>query len=143
MPGKKKNDVSLEEEIEQLRELLRKASEKMSTDPKPEDWLAVLDSVSRAAPQLAHLLKMQRELENEALDPAELLREALAELEEEWPELHECKERMRGNGTSDGDQRTDERKAEPRGESSFEKAEATSEFAEKCGERQPGASQQI
>lgn len=98
MTGKKKNDISLEEEIEQLRDLLRKASEKMSTDPPPEQWLAVLDSVARAAPQLARLLKAQRELENEALDPAELLKEALAELEEEWPELHECKERLRGNG---------------------------------------------
>jgi hypothetical protein len=98
MPKKNVTDVSLEEEIAQLRELLRKASEKMNTDPQPAEWLAVLDSVARAAPQLAHLLKIQRELESEALDPAALLREALAELEEEWPELHECKEKLRNGG---------------------------------------------
>ena len=101
MPKKNVTDVSLEEEIAQLRELLRKASEKMNTDPQPAEWLAVLDSVARAAPQLAHLLKIQRELESEALDPSALLREALAELEEEWPELHECKEKLRSGGAGE------------------------------------------
>ena len=108
MARKKKTEVSLEEEIEQLRELLRKASEKMSTDPKPEEWLAVLDSVSKAAPQLARLLKVQRELESEDLDPVEVLREALAELEEEWPELHECKEKLRNGGESSVSRSPDE-----------------------------------
>jgi CRISPR/Cas system CSM-associated protein Csm2 small subunit len=115
MAKKKRTEVSLEEEIEQLRELLRKASEKMSADPKPEDWLAVLDSVAKAAPQLARLLKVQRELESEDLDPVEVLREALAELEEEWPELHECKEKLRGK-ESTSEKSTHAEFAEPRRE---------------------------
>jgi hypothetical protein len=61
---------------------------------------ALLDSVARAAPQLAHLLKAQRELANAELNPAAVLRLALAEQEEEWPELHECKEALRNGGTA-------------------------------------------
>ena len=39
------------------------------------------------APALARLLKARRDLNNLDLDPAALLRQALLELEEEWPEL--------------------------------------------------------
>jgi hypothetical protein len=88
----------LEEEIKQLRELLRKANETDPSNLPMDERLAILDAVGRAAPQLARLLKAQRELESEELDPGVLLRQALAELEEEWPELHECKERLRGKG---------------------------------------------
>jgi hypothetical protein len=100
MPDKNQTEEGLEKEIAQLRELLRQAGEKMGKNPKPEELLAVLDSVARAAPQLAHLLKAQRELANAELDPAAVLRQALAELEEEWPELHECKEALRNGGTA-------------------------------------------
>ena len=100
MPDKNQTDEGLEKEIAQLRELLRKAGEKVGGNPTSEELLAVLDSVGRAAPQLAHLLKAQHELANAELDPAAVLRQALAELEEEWPELHECKEALRNGGTA-------------------------------------------
>lgn len=98
MSDKNQTDEGLKKEIAQLRELLRKAGEKVGGNPTSEELLAVLDSVGRAAPQLAHLLKAQRELANAELDPAAVLRQALAELEEEWPELHECKEALRNGG---------------------------------------------
>lgn len=95
-----KKEEGLEDEIAQLRDLLGKAANKVGSDIELEDLLPVLDSVGRAAPQLARLLQVQRELEGEELDPAALLKRALAELEEEWPELKECKERLRGEGTT-------------------------------------------
>jgi hypothetical protein len=63
--------------------------------------LAMLDGVGRAAPQLARLMKAQRELESEKDDPMAVLRQALLELEEEWPELRECREKLRGALTPD------------------------------------------
>ena len=101
MPEKVQTEAGLETEIAQLRELLRKAGEKIGKDTQSEELLAVLDSVGRAAPQLAHLLKAQRELANAELDPAAVLRQALTELEEEWPELHECKEALRNGGIAE------------------------------------------
>jgi hypothetical protein len=41
------------------------------------------------------LIKAQRELEGGGDDPMAILRQALEELEEEWPELKECKEGLR------------------------------------------------
>ena len=43
--------------------------------------------MGRNAPALARLLKARRELINNEFDPAALLRQALLELQEEWPEL--------------------------------------------------------
>jgi hypothetical protein len=100
MPKKSTEERNLEQEIAQLRGLLKRISEKTGDDMQREELLQELDSVARAAPQLAALLKAQRDLANGELDPTEILREALAELEEEWPELHECKERLRGGGKS-------------------------------------------
>lgn len=94
------NEADLSEEIAQLRDLLRQASVKIGGETGADDLLRVLDSVGRAAPQLANLLKAQRELGKGGQDPAALLREALAELEAEWPELAECKEALRAGGSS-------------------------------------------
>ena len=105
MPNSTPNDGGLEEEISLLRELLEKAASKKDDSLELEERLAMLDSVGRAAPQLARLLKMQRELESAELDPAALLRQALAELEEEWPELRECKEAMRGGAAENGEEK--------------------------------------
>ena len=95
------NDGGLEEEISLLRELLEKAASTKDNSLELEERLSMLDSVGRAAPQLARLLKMQRELESAQLDPAALLRQALAELEEEWPELRECKDAIRSSGVEE------------------------------------------
>jgi len=102
MANSTKKEEGLEDEIAQLRDLLGKAANKVGTDIELEDLLPVLDSVGRAAPQLARLMKAQRELESEELDPAALLKRALAELEADWPELKECKERLRGGGGEQG-----------------------------------------
>lgn len=98
MPKTSTTDQSLENEIALLRDLLEKATSDKENEHNLEEKLAMLDSVGRATPQLARLLKAQRELAAEKLDPFELLRQALRELEGEWPELHSCKERLRNSG---------------------------------------------
>ncbi len=77
----------LDEEIAILRELIHKAAAKQTADLQFEEQLELLDTVGKAAPALARMLKARRDLANEELDPAALLRQALIELEEEWPEL--------------------------------------------------------
>jgi hypothetical protein len=101
MAGKQDKENSLEGEIEQLRDLLKKVREKTTANLTQDEFLHVLDSVARAAPQLAALLKAQRALASEELDPAEILREALEELDKEWPELHACKESLRGGAAAE------------------------------------------
>ena len=77
----------LDREIEILRGLIRKAAAKQTEDLNLEVQLDLLETVGKTAPALARLLKARRDLANEELDPAALLRQALLELEEEWPEL--------------------------------------------------------
>lgn len=77
----------LDREIDILRELIHKAAAKQSDDLSLEEQLELLDTVGKTAPALARLLKARRDLNNLDLDPAALLRQALLELEEEWPEL--------------------------------------------------------
>jgi hypothetical protein len=103
MAKEPQGEAGLEDEISQLRSLIRKAAEKGKGELQNDELLPVLDSVARAAPQLAHLLKAQRELAAEELDPAALLKQALEELEKEWPELHACKEALRCGGEAPGE----------------------------------------
>ncbi len=77
----------LDREIEILRRLIRETAESQSASLTFEEQLNLLDSVGRNAPALARLLKSRRDLLNQQFDPAALLRQALIELEEEWPEL--------------------------------------------------------
>jgi len=77
----------LDREIDILRELIHKAAAKQSDDLSLEEQLELLDTVGKTAPALARLLKARRDLNNLDLDPAALLRQALLELEEEWPEF--------------------------------------------------------
>jgi sugar phosphate isomerase/epimerase len=85
----------LDREIDILRELIRQAAAKQSADLNLEDQLDLLDTVGKTAPALARLLKARRDLANQELDPAALLRQALLELEEEWPELKKFAEQYR------------------------------------------------
>lgn len=92
MPRKKPTPVpdtreGLDSEIAILREMIHKAAEKQSDKLSFNDQLDLLDTVGKAAPALARMLKARRDLANEELDPAALLRQALIELEDEWPEL--------------------------------------------------------
>ena len=84
----------LDHEIELLRELIRKAGEKQSEGLEFDEQLDLLETVGRTAPALARLLKARRDLENEELDPGAMLKQALIELEEEWPELKRFGEKL-------------------------------------------------
>jgi len=85
----------LDHEIAILRDLIRQAAAKQSADLNLEDQLDLLDTVGKTAPALARLLKARCDLANQELDPAALLRQALLELEEEWPELKKFAEQYR------------------------------------------------
>ncbi len=97
MPEPKPTEPGLENEITLLRELIQEAGSEQKTSL--EDKLAVLDSVADATPKLATALKNQCEMVRAGQDPLEILRQALAELEKEWSELHEVKEQLR-NGSA-------------------------------------------
>lgn len=85
----------LDREIEILRNLIRQAAEKQSPALSFDEQLSLLETVGRTAPALARLLKARRDLANQALDPAAMLRQALLELEEEWPELKKFGEQFK------------------------------------------------
>jgi DNA repair exonuclease SbcCD ATPase subunit len=100
MSEPKPSEPSLENEIAILRDLIQQAGNEKKEGL--EDTLAVLDSVADATPKLATALKNQREMARSGQDPIEILRQALAELEQEWPELREVKEQLRGNALPSG-----------------------------------------
>lgn len=85
----------LDREIAILRDLIRQAAAKQNDQLNLEEQLELLDTVGKTAPALARLLKARRDLANQDLDPAALLRQALLELEEEWPELKKFAEQYR------------------------------------------------
>jgi hypothetical protein len=85
----------LDREIAILRDLIRQAAAKQSAELNLEDQLDLLDTVGKTAPALARLLKARRDLANQELDPSAMLRQALLELEEEWPELKKFAEQFR------------------------------------------------
>ncbi len=91
----------LDREIAILRDLIRQAAAKQNDKLKLEEQLELLDTVGKTAPALARLLKARRDLANEELDPAALLRQALLELEEEWPELKKFASQFRNIENSD------------------------------------------
>lgn len=90
----------LDREIAILRELIRQAAAKQNEHLQLEEQLDLLDTVGKTAPALARLLKARRDLANEELDPAALLRQSLLELEEEWPELKKFAEQFRNKSDS-------------------------------------------
>lgn len=85
----------LDREIEILRRLIHEAAEQQSATRSFDEQLNLLDSVGRNAPALARLLKARRDLIHQELDPAALLRQALLELQEEWPELKAFNEQFK------------------------------------------------
>ena len=83
----------VENEIDFLRRLIDEVARELTHNLDLDQKLAMLETVGHAAPQLARMLKVQRELAGSDLDPAALLREALLELQEEWSEFSAfCKE---------------------------------------------------
>ena len=77
----------LDHEIELLRGMIRDAADMQNRELSFGEQLDLLESVGRGASSLARLMKMRRDLASQEEDPAALLREALLELEKEWPEL--------------------------------------------------------
>lgn len=89
MPRKPRSQASegFENEIDFLRRLIETVANDLKSDTELPDKLQMLETVGKAAPQLARMVKAQRELAKGDLDPAALLREALLELQQEWPEF--------------------------------------------------------
>lgn len=83
-----------EHEIKLLRDLIDRVAEDLQKkELNLEQKLSMLETVGHAAPSIARMVKAQQELENSDLDPALLLRQALEELEKEWPEFQAlCRE---------------------------------------------------
>ena len=89
----------LQEQIDQLIALIDQIlKDEGSLDF--EQRLTMLDTASRSAMNVARTLKSVRDMQRDELDTTDLLRQALRELEDEWPELHECKDSLRNGGTT-------------------------------------------
>ena len=76
-----------ETEIELLRRLIESVAGSLDKEAGLTEKLAVLETIGKSAPQLARMVKAQQELAGGELDPAALLRKALDELLQEWPEF--------------------------------------------------------
>lgn len=84
---KKADPEGLDEEIEALRDLIRDAIEQKNGNNTAAEKSKLLNSISRAMGSLAKLLQAKKELKLADGDPGVMLREALQELEDEWPEF--------------------------------------------------------
>jgi hypothetical protein len=82
-----KKREGLDEEIEALRALIRKAIDSQSGVNSLSDTTKLLDTVSRATLSLSQSLKLKNEIDQVEGTPASMLAQALHELEEEWPEF--------------------------------------------------------
>lgn len=82
-----RTEEGFEKEIEFLRTLIQEISEKLNKETALAEMLEMLEKVGKAAPQLARMVKAQHDLASGELDQASLLRQALDELQEEWPEF--------------------------------------------------------
>jgi len=82
-----RSNEGFENEIDFLRRLIETVANDLKSKTPLPDKLQMLETVGKAAPQLARMVKAQRELAKGDLDPAALLREALIELQQEWQEF--------------------------------------------------------
>jgi hypothetical protein len=94
MPKKTDPYGDLQKQIETQIDLI----EEIAADPDPSNRLERLDASSRAILNILRSLKILHELSAAAADPSALLRQALTELEAEWPELFECKKLLHSGG---------------------------------------------
>lgn len=82
-------EEGFEKEIKFLRTLIKEIQVRLDKKTELPDLLEMLEKVGKAAPQLARMVKAQHDLANSELDQASLLKQALDELREEWPEFRE------------------------------------------------------
>ncbi len=100
MPDPQENMEDVSDEIKTLRELIAEAAKTQRVDLR--QTLDALETVANAMPKLITVLKARHEmlrLEDQDADPLSALRQALSELEKEWPELHALKEQLRSGGS--------------------------------------------
>lgn len=88
LPARAKDLAGLEEEITQVRDLIRRVSERAEAGLDTEDLLKVLQGVSLSSTRLAALLKSQRSLFDEQ-DSGAAINQALADLLREVSQLGE------------------------------------------------------
>lgn len=100
--GKKKSkfkeqedSAGLEKEIQALRRLLEEVTDKDVHELNFDERLNLLETFGQASSDLAHLLKAQHDLNRDDLNPGETLKQALIELEKEWPELQKFCEQFK------------------------------------------------
>jgi hypothetical protein len=89
--------TNLKDEIEVMRIFMRRVVELGSKTSDLEKAINLLRILTFASMGINRLVRTQITLANPSTE-ANLLQAALAELEDEWPELHECKERLRNSG---------------------------------------------
>jgi len=77
----------LEEEINTLRELMKVAMEKKDESITVSERNNLIKTISQASGTLGQLLKIQNEMDRGDGGSAAILKQALDELEEEWPEF--------------------------------------------------------
>ncbi|MHC1684847.1 MAG: hypothetical protein AB6733_18200 [Clostridiaceae bacterium] len=90
--------TALTSEIEVMRIFIRRVVELSGNNIDLATAIEQLRIITFATIGINRLIRTQITLAAPAIDPSQILQQALIELEEEWPELHECKERIR-NGT--------------------------------------------
>ena len=83
----KKQREGLDEEIRALRELIKDAIGRKDEFMTLSDRTKLISTISRAMDSLARSLQVKNELNLAEGDPGVMLRKALKELEEEWPEF--------------------------------------------------------
>ena len=91
------HSTSLEDEIEVMRIFMRRVVELGSQTADLEKAINLLRILTFASMGINRLVRTQITLADPANEGANVLRTALAELENEWPELHECKEQFRNS----------------------------------------------
>lgn len=92
---KQEGSAGLEQEIQALRTLLEESMERKNSCLSFDEQLNLLETFGRASSDLAHLIKAKHDLDKDDMSPGETLRQALLELEKEWPELQKFCEQFK------------------------------------------------
>jgi hypothetical protein len=80
-------------EISHLRKMIRAVVAKQESNLTLSEQIKLLEAISSATLSLSRTLKVKSELDQTEDSSAEVLREALMELEEEWPEFKKLVEK--------------------------------------------------
>jgi hypothetical protein len=92
--------TNLEDEIEVMRIFMRRVVELGSDTTDLEKSINLLRILTFASMGINRLVRTQITLASPANENLSILRQALSELENEWPDLHTCKENLRHGSSS-------------------------------------------